>query len=230
VTARPANPLLPPQVLAGEEPSARAVLVGQPAATRDRANSIGGGRSTGRCEGPAAVGDPQALLVGSGGWIPALSVRQPWATLLALRFKRVETRPRGTAYRGWIGIHASKRLGPEELACCFAASFAQALADAGIATPAALPLGAVLAVARLVDVQRIDAELAAELAAADRAHGTSELAFGNYTFGRSAWRFAEVVPLPEPIDACGALGLWSWTPPPGLLDQLGLPAMTVSQS
>jgi len=38
----------------------------------------------------------------------ALSVRQPWATLLALGHKRIENRPRRTKFRGWVLIHASR--------------------------------------------------------------------------------------------------------------------------
>lgn len=36
----------------------------------------------------------------------ALTVRQPWAGLIAYRLKWIETRPWRTHYRGWIAIHA----------------------------------------------------------------------------------------------------------------------------
>lgn len=37
-----------------------------------------------------------------------LTVRQPWASLIALGHKRIEVRTRPTKYRGWVAIHAAK--------------------------------------------------------------------------------------------------------------------------
>ncbi len=67
--------------------------------------------------------------------------------------------------------------------------------------PFGLPLGAVIAVALLVDVQRIT-----------RAHAPAEpeRSFGDYTPGRFAWLLDHVRRLPEPVAAKGALGLWEW--------------------
>lgn len=48
----------------------------------------------------------------------ALSVRQPWAWLLAQGFKDIENRSRFTHYRGPLLIHASKLLRPAEYAFC----------------------------------------------------------------------------------------------------------------
>ena len=42
----------------------------------------------------------------------ALSLTQPWATLIAVGAKRIETRSWYTAHRGLIAIHAAKGLGP----------------------------------------------------------------------------------------------------------------------
>jgi hypothetical protein len=69
-----------------------------------------------------------------------LSIWQPWASLIAHEHKRVETRDWGTNYRGPILIHASKRWTREERE------------DAALLWPGplpGLPLGAVVAVARL---------------------------------------------------------------------------------
>ena len=52
----------------------------------------------------------------------ALSLWQPWASLIAAGVKKVETRHWPTAYRGPIAIHAAKRLESdcgEELEGCF---------------------------------------------------------------------------------------------------------------
>jgi hypothetical protein len=42
--------------------------------------------------------------------LPALSVRQPWASYLATGLKTVELRSWSTSYRGWLWIHAGKKL------------------------------------------------------------------------------------------------------------------------
>jgi hypothetical protein len=37
-----------------------------------------------------------------------------------------------------------------------------------------------------------------------------EFYFGNYSEGRYAWILENIQPLPEPIPAKGAQGLWEW--------------------
>lgn len=41
-----------------------------------------------------------------------LTIRQPWASLIAIGAKTIETRPFGTAYRGPLAIHAGKARPP----------------------------------------------------------------------------------------------------------------------
>jgi hypothetical protein len=41
--------------------------------------------------------------------IKCISLWQPWASLVAVGAKRIETRGWATAYRGRLGIHAAKR-------------------------------------------------------------------------------------------------------------------------
>lgn len=47
-----------------------------------------------------------------------LTLTQPWATLVAIGAKRVETRSWSTNYRGPIAIHAAKGFPPEARALC----------------------------------------------------------------------------------------------------------------
>ena len=56
---------------------------------------------------------------------------------------------------------------------------------------------------KLVDCIRITSEFVATLSA-------DELALGDYTLGRYAWKLANVQKLPEPIPAKGRQGLWNW--------------------
>lgn len=126
-----------------------------------------------------------------------LSLIQPWATLVALGAKRIETRSFRVSYRGELAIHASKGFPPK------ARGFAETERALG-RLPGRLPFGAIVAVARLVDV-RPTQEVAPEISALERL-------YGDYGFGRYAWILEDVEMLPEPVPAKGSLGLWTWTP------------------
>ncbi len=126
----------------------------------------------------------------------ALSLTQPWASLVATDQKRVETRSWSTNYRGPLYIHAAKSMNDA------AHDFATEELFGG-RLPLVLPLGALIATARLVDVRRTEAVIR-ELTA-------TEIRYGDYTPGRFAWFLEDIQELPEPIPARGALGLWEWT-------------------
>ncbi|WP_318249340.1 ASCH domain-containing protein [Paenibacillus sp. alder61] len=74
-----------------------------------------------------------------------ITIRQPWATLIAIGEKRLETRGWKTNYRGELAIHAGKRV---DLAACLTEPVRSLLAASGY-TAANLPTGAVVAIARL---------------------------------------------------------------------------------
>lgn len=134
----------------------------------------------------------------------ALTMTQPWATLVAIGAKRIETRSWYTPYRGPLAIHAAKGWSRDDTLLCFEEPFSTALLAAGIKTPGDLPLGAVVATAYLYAVtltQKVTFEYDAERP------------FGDFTPGRHAWWLRDVVALPEPIPARGSLGLWDWAGP-----------------
>lgn len=143
----------------------------------------------------------------------ALSLTQPWATLIAISAKRIETRSWSTAFRGRIAIHAAKGLGPVGgkrglVNQCNVPAFAHALRSKFLydnhENP--LPLGAIIATAFLAKVRRIDMALRAEVLA--QIITPNEIEFGDYTTGRYAWFLEDIRPLPEPIECKGALSLW----------------------
>jgi hypothetical protein len=146
----------------------------------------------------------------------ALTLTQPWATLVAIGAKRIETRSWGTSYRGPIAIHAAKGMPRDAVALCHAEPFREALARAGLHSLADLPRGAIVAKARLVDVRPTSHlrqtvggrifEPAGDLPTV----ASAERAFGDYTGGRFMWILEDVVPLPQPVPVRGALGLWDW--------------------
>jgi hypothetical protein len=139
----------------------------------------------------------------------AISLWQPWATAIALGSKRIETRSWATAYRGPLAIHAAKRCVKAELRTYSHLSFWQGALNRG-ADPSdplwdVLPFGAIVAVARLVDVSRTETFTSAELDAPRLPEGRGYIAswterqLGDFGAGRFGWILAEVEPLPEPI-------------------------------
>lgn len=138
----------------------------------------------------------------------ALSLTQPWATLVAIGAKKIETRSWSTTYRGRIAIHAAKALAGMRVAdfvkLCSSEPFRSALGSDGDL----LVRGAVVATAFLKGVRNIQPRVDGDLDPADLTD--EERAFGNYTTGRYAFIFDNVRAIPAPIPAKGALGLWEW--------------------
>lgn len=133
----------------------------------------------------------------------ALTLHQPWATLVAIGAKRIETRSWGTAYRGALAIHAGKST--EFLSLCGQEPYRSILlAHFGPEWyPNDLPLGAVVCAVELVAVEQMTPELIAAVAEPERS-------FGLYEPGRFAWRLRTIRPLTEPIPARGYQMLWEW--------------------
>lgn len=130
----------------------------------------------------------------------ALTLTQPWAQLVAIGAKKIETRSWNTMYRGPLAIHAAlgfPLLAKERL---LDLDFFQPLRDAGYETVASMPIGAVVATCELVSVARVQS--------AANVPDFPERAFGDYSIGRYMWFLADVRMLPEPVSAKGALGLW----------------------
>lgn len=154
----------------------------------------------------------------------ALTLTQPWATLIACGAKRIETRSWGTDYRGPLAIHAAKGLGPvggkSGLADqCAVPAFESALTEwfhrFGAMRSAeragwVMPLGAIVATATLASVRRIDPKLRAEVLS--QTVTPNEIEFGDYTTGRYAWFLENVQHLEHPIECKGALSLWDLPP------------------
>jgi activating signal cointegrator 1 len=154
--------------------------------------------------------------------VRALSLTQPWATLLVHGAKKIESRSWGTSRRGPLWIHAAKGFPAWAKELCGQEPFATALRLIhGTDDPAALPTGAVLGMAHLVACHRIAGT--PETLVVKRPHraeagrylippapDTDEHAFGDYTAGRYAWVFEDPAALREPAPAKGAPGLWPW--------------------
>lgn len=130
----------------------------------------------------------------------AITLTQPWATLVALGAKRIETRSWRTDYQGPLAIHAAKSYPKWARNLCKVEPFKSALAPLGVHFEPADYLGMVVAVCELENVFSVSCLGVDE----------PERSFGDYSAGRWAWMLARVKPLAVPIPAKGALGLWEW--------------------
>lgn len=95
----------------------------------------------------------------------AITIWQPWASLIACGAKQYETRSWATSYRGLIAIHAAA-INPykviREVPGHVVAEMRQTLKSSGILTNWTdfrdLPLGKIIATAELVDCHKIHKE------------------------------------------------------------------------
>lgn len=139
----------------------------------------------------------------------AITVWQPWASLLATGKKHNETRSWRTNYRGEILIHAAKKpysqiepiIPPEDRKL-----IREELRLGYIDWRKRVPTGVIIGKAVLVDCFQIDEAYRRKL----QRENPAELAFGDYTIGRYAWVMADPVLFDEPIPAKGKQGLWNW--------------------
>lgn len=135
----------------------------------------------------------------------ALTVWQPWATLLAVGAKQFETRDWSTDYRGRLAIHAATRWDEDLLSTCQKQPFRKVLRDIGYDRVSELPRGKVLAIGTIDRIWKTDRLPPQYLT--DR-----EEAFGNFAPGRNAWKIDIERRLDPPVEASGRPGLWNWYP------------------
>lgn len=150
----------------------------------------------------------------------ALTVIQPWATLIALGAKQYETRswkPDKLRRGDFLAIHAGKQFGDDELYWCGQDPFQRVLRMHDIRFPAAqLPRGKVLCICQFVDIFHTED---IRLTLTDQ-----ELAFGNYQPKRYAWQLEVVYVCEPPIPAAGQQYIWEWNIPATNGDREELPA------
>ena len=119
----------------------------------------------------------------------ALSLWQPWASLIAIGSKEYETRswwPPRSGLPSVIAIHAAKREHPE---------FRHDPEVVSLLGNDPLPRGAIVAVALLQGAHRTEQVL--------RQITRQEEHLGNYSPNRVAWQLTQVWQVPEPIPNAG---------------------------
>jgi hypothetical protein len=131
----------------------------------------------------------------------ALSLLQPWATLVVMGAKKIETRSWSTPFRGRILIHAS--LGKAGSFFAKEPPFSNFITDFN-----ALPFGAIIGEATLTTILRVeDYELPDETM---NRLTLEEKAFGDYSAGRYGWMLEDAIAYVTPIPARGHLRLWDF--------------------
>ena len=123
----------------------------------------------------------------------ALTIKQPWATLIMQKDKRFEFRSWKTNYRGDVLIHAGKGIDKE------------ALERLKKYLPDELPLGKILGKVTITDCVPMSEEFAKMLANENNDIYTSHSFSNNYGF-----KIENVEVFDTPIEAKGQLGFWNY--------------------
>lgn len=146
----------------------------------------------------------------------ALTLTQPYATLIAIGAKQIETRGQKTAHRGEIAIHAGANLRPVGghtgyIELRQSEPFESVLRAAGYQPGNDLPLGAVVAVADLWECFPIRME--GPIACYQRegiwwSVSAQERAFGDFSTGRYGYMLRTVRRLKQPVPCRGMPGMF----------------------
>ena len=152
----------------------------------------------------------------------AVTLWQPWASLVVAGPKHTETRSWHTNYRGTLAIHAAK-LRPLDLERAVGMDEYMrlcGLCERYLPEPLIdLPRGAIIGTVELIDCATIirsypDGMTVLESFDGDQwiwsdAVSPEEQALGDYTLGRWGWVLREPVTFAEPVPWRGKQGLWN---------------------
>ncbi len=123
--------------------------------------------------------------------VRALTIRQPWAQLIMMGRKRIETRSMRTNRTGRIYIHAATTMGPVERA----AAIREGL------DPDALPRGCIVGTATIDHSTPVEDFHPLAVSDAERRRG-------DFSEGRWGWVLSDVRAIETPIPASGSLSFW----------------------
>lgn len=137
----------------------------------------------------------------------AITLIQPWASLIVLGHKTIETRSWHTNYKGEILIHAGlKKIIVDE-------SSYQLLTELEnipgfVKNYPELPYGAIIGKATIEESFLMTEEYISLMQAAPGIN-KQQLSFGHFEPGRYAWRMSNPIVFKKPIPCRGALSLWN---------------------
>ena len=133
------------------------------------------------------------LKLNKGGHMKALTIKQPWATLIIQGNKRYEFRSWKTNYRGDLLIHAGKGIDKEAV---------ERLKDY---LPKELPKGKILGQVTLVDCIKCEQKFREELKKENKDIYSKSIFKEEY-----AWKVENIKKFDKPIEANGKLSLWEY--------------------
>ena len=124
---------------------------------------------------------------------------QPWAELLVIGAKELETRPMQIHYRGPLLIHAGMKFDFGDLELCHSdPRFNKFIPD-----PTKLVTGAIIGKVDIIECLPVEEAL--------KVISATEKAFGDYRPGRYAWMCAGAVKFKTPIlNVRGQQGIWNY--------------------
>lgn len=121
----------------------------------------------------------------------ALTIKEPWASLIVNGYKKYEFRSWKTNYRGKILIHAGMSIEKDMLGN---------IKDYNIE----INKGAIIGEADLVDCILVNEEFDKELRNIDK------IVYGNNHINNYAWKLENIKKYDKPIPIKGKLGLWNY--------------------
>lgn len=152
-----------------------------------------------------------------------ISLLQPWASLVVLGHKKIETRSWDTPYRGPLLIHASKRWDANLSLTISKINAYELLCQAGyewdcLGKKTTFPLGAIIDRVELITTFPVEMLLRSD---ADgiyfNEHSVSfteqEKAFGDYSDGRYGWLLSRPMRFDKPLPCKATPGLWNFELP-----------------
>jgi len=151
-----------------------------------------------------------------------ISILQPWATLVVIGAKKIETRSWDTKFRGPLLIHASKRWDNRLYNSILDIGAEYVLEKAGYKLTKIkngkiftnLPLGAVIGKVDVFGCMPSDTLLHnMDLEKRECRAAEFEERFGDYSPGRYGWLLSDAVEFANPIPAKGALSIWNYDLP-----------------
>ena len=119
----------------------------------------------------------------------AITLWQPWASLIVDGLKHIETRPRPWYYNGPIAIHAGLHVDRE---ACIRFGY----------NPDTIPVGAVLGKAFKQGLIHFENSVVGPNFVPDP--------YGNFSLGRYGYPLVGIVKFEKPIPAKGHQGFWDW--------------------
>ncbi len=131
----------------------------------------------------------------------AITIWQPYASLIGCRLKRYETRSWRTNYRGPLLIHSGLRPMRWILKHSREDSLDVAIEQFGIDQLMQLPVGRAICVVDLVDCIKMTPEFIAK-------QDPKELAVGDWQPGRYAWKLGHALSVRR-VELVGKQGLWN---------------------